>query len=70
MKGSKHPAQLKEGYTFEDIKNIVKEKFGSTNYRLIVNGQEIQDNDPVKFAELKKSIKNLTVIYVCQRMDG
>ena len=37
-----------------DIKNIVKEKFGATNFRLVVNGQEIQDNDPIKFAELKK----------------
>ncbi|CAF0866410.1 unnamed protein product [Rotaria sordida] len=70
MKGSKHTAQLKEGYTVEDIKKIVQEKFGSTNYRLIVNGQEIQDNDLVKFTELKKSIKNNTIIYVCQRMDG
>ncbi len=70
MKGSKHSAQLKDGYTVEDIKKIVREKFGSENFRLVVNGQEIQDNDPTKFAELKKSIKNNTVIYVCQRMDG
>ena len=70
MKGSKHTAQLKDGYTVEDIKKIVREKFGSNNFRLVVNGQEIQDNDPVKFAELKKCIKNNTVIYVCQRMDG
>ncbi|CAF3401902.1 unnamed protein product [Rotaria sp. Silwood1] len=70
MKGSKYSTQLKEGYSVEDIKKIVQEKFGSTNYRLVVNGQEIQDNDPVKFSELKKSIKNSTTIYVCQRMDG
>ncbi|CAF0737132.1 unnamed protein product [Adineta steineri] len=70
MKGSKHPGQLIEGYTVDDIKQLVKDKFGSDNFRLVVNGQEIQDNDPVKFAELKKSIKNNTVIYVCQRMEG
>jgi len=70
MRGSKQPAQLKDGYTVEDIRKLVKEKFGSDNFRLVVSGQEIQENDPVKFAELKKSIKNNTVIYVCQRMDG
>ena len=70
MKGSKRSAQLKEGYTIDDIKKIVAKEFGSSNFRLIVNGQEIQDNNPAKFSELKKSIKNNTTIYVCQRMDG
>jgi hypothetical protein len=70
MKGIKHTAQLKDGYEVEDIKKIVTEKFGSDNFRLVVNAQEIQDNNPVKFAELKKSIKNNTTIYVCQRLDG
>ncbi|CAF0789747.1 unnamed protein product [Adineta steineri] len=70
MNGSKQPGQLKDGYTVNDIKQLVKDRFGSDNFRLIVNGQEIQDNDPEKFAELKQSIKNNTVIYVCQRMAG
>jgi hypothetical protein len=54
MRGSKQPAQLKDGFTVEDIRKLVKEKFDSDNFRLVVSGQEIQDNDPVKFAELKK----------------
>ena len=70
MKGSKHTAQLKDGYTAADIRKLVSEKFGSGNFRLIVNGQEIQDDNVASFAEIKKSIKNNTVIYVCQRMDG
>ena len=70
LKGSKHAAQLTVGFTVADIKKLVKEKFGSDNYRLIVNGKEIQDNDPAGFEEQKKVIKNNTVIYVCQRMEG
>jgi hypothetical protein len=70
MKGSKHTAQLKGGYTAADIRKLVKEKFGSDNFRLIVNGKEIPDNDTANFSEIKQSIKNNTVIYVCQRMDG
>ncbi|CAF0992117.1 unnamed protein product [Adineta ricciae] len=70
MKGSKYPGQLKGDYTAGDIKKLVIGLFGSDNYRLIVNGQEIQDNNPTQFNELKKNIKNNTTIYVCQRMDG
>ena len=70
MKGSKHPAQLKDGYTFDDIKKIVTEKFHLEKFRLIVNGKEIRDDDPQTFAELKKTIKNQTTIYVCQRLEG
>ena len=70
MKGSKQTGQLKNGYTVEDIRKLVAEKFGSGNFRLIVSGKEIREDDPAGFAETKKSIKNNTVIYVCQRMDG
>ncbi|CAF0893527.1 unnamed protein product [Adineta steineri] len=67
--GRKCSGQLSDGYTVNDIKQLVKDKFGSDNFRLVVYGKEIQDNDPVKFAELKRSIKNNTLIYVCQRMN-
>ncbi len=70
MKGSKHSAQLKGDYTFDDIKKIIIEKFKLEKFRLIVNGKEMRDDDPEKFAELKKTIKNQTTIYVCQRLDG
>ncbi|CAF1084267.1 unnamed protein product [Adineta steineri] len=69
MKGSKHSGQPKEGYTVNDIKQLVKDKFSSDNFRRMVNGQEIQDNGPVKFAELKKFIHSNTAIYVRQRMN-
>ena len=70
MRGSKLPAQLKNDFTAGDIWKLVQEKFGSTNYRLIVNGKEIPEEDPVIFAELRQSIRNNTIIYVCQRMMG
>lgn len=68
--GRKVACQLEEGYTVADIKNLVQTTLGSTDFRLVVNTQEVQDNDPVKFAELKKSIRNNTTIYVLERMKG
>ncbi|CAF0918290.1 unnamed protein product [Adineta steineri] len=68
MNGSKKPGQLTDGYTVTDIKQSVKDKFGSDNFPLMVNRQEIQYNGPVKFAEIKKSIHN-TVTYVYERMN-
>ena len=65
MIGKKHSIQLSDDYTIEEIKRMVKEKFGSGNYRLIVNGQSIEKET---FTALKESIKNGTIIYVCQQM--
>jgi len=70
MSGSKHSAQLKVPYTFDDIKKIVYEKFHLEQYRLIVNGKEMREDEHDKFEELKKTIKNNTTIYVCQRLIG
>jgi len=70
MRGSKHSAQLKVPYTLNDIKKIVYEKFHLEQYRLIVNGKEMRDDEQDKFEELKKTIKNNTTIYVCQRLHG
>jgi hypothetical protein len=70
LKGSKHSVQLNIDFTPADIHKIVLDKMGSDNYRLVTHGQEIQDNDLKSFSELKKKIKNGTIIYVCQRMEG
>jgi hypothetical protein len=70
LKGTKFTGQLKTGYTEEDIRKIVASKLGPGRYRLVVNGKEIQENNPQQFAELRTQIKNNTTIYVCQRMDG
>lgn len=70
MRGSKHAAQLKEPYTLDDVKKIVYEKFHLEHYRLIVNGKEMREDEQDKFKELKKTIKNGTTIYVCQRLQG
>ncbi|CAF1233879.1 unnamed protein product [Rotaria sordida] len=43
---------------------------GSVNFRLVTHGEEIEENDSKKFTELKNKIKNGTIIYVCQRIDG
>lgn len=69
IKGSKQSAQFKADYTLEDVRKVVQEKFNMQKFRLLVNGKEISD-DPERFAELKKSIKNNSIIYVCQQMEG
>ncbi|CAF1006652.1 unnamed protein product [Adineta steineri] len=68
MNGRKCPGQLNDGYTVNGTKQLVRNIYGSDIFRLMVNEQEIQDNDPMKFAELKKSIHN-TVTYVYERMN-
>lgn len=70
MKGSKHTVPLKDSYTIDDIKKVVKDKFNIDLFRLIINGKELRDDEPEKFPEFKKTIKNGTTIYVCQRLIG
>ena len=68
--GSRFTSQLRSGYTQADIRQIVADKLGSSNYRLVVNGQEIQESNSADFEEFKKNIKNNSTIYICQRMEG
>jgi hypothetical protein len=69
--GNKFTGQLRSGYTQADIRKIIADRLGSDNYRLIVNGQEIQEGNSANFEEFKKNnIKNNSTIYICQRMDG
>ena len=69
IKGSKQTAQFQPSYTLDDVKKTVGDKFNMEKFRLVVNGKEIPD-DPVAFLELKKTIKNNSIIYVCQQMEG
>jgi hypothetical protein len=69
--GNKFTGQLRSGYTQADIRKIIADRLGSDNYRLIVNGQEMQEGNSANFEEFKKNnIKNNSTIYICQRMDG
>lgn len=67
LRGSKFTAQLRIPFTFNDISNILKEKLGSDNYRLVINGKELTTDT---FETEKTNIVHNSTIYVCVRLLG
>lgn len=67
MSGNKFTGQLRIPFTFADIMNIVKAKMGSEDYRLVVEGKEL---NPVTFPTVKTLIIQNTTIFILARLKG